>query len=58
MLGGVLGHYIQGAVTFKGALLFSVCGIFTVYSKARQFCTVKLIMKFMMLHKLPLVITM
>ena len=40
MLGGVLGHYIQGAVTFKGTLLFSVCGILTVYSKARQFCNV------------------
>ena len=26
MLGGVLGRYIQGGVTFKGALLFSVYG--------------------------------
>ena len=27
MLGGVLCRYIQGGVTFKGALLFSVYGI-------------------------------
>ena len=27
MLGGVLGRYIQGDVTLKGALLFSVYGI-------------------------------
>ena len=27
-LGGVLGRYIQGGVTFKGALLFSVSGMF------------------------------
>ena len=27
MLGGVLGRYIQGGVTFKGALLFSVYGV-------------------------------
>ena len=27
MLGGVLGRYIQGSVTFKGALLFSVYSI-------------------------------
>ena len=26
MLGGVLGHYNQGDVTFKGVLLFSVYG--------------------------------
>ena len=27
MLGGVLGCYIQGGITFKGALLFSIYGI-------------------------------
>ena len=27
MLGGVLGCHIQGGITFKGALLFSVYGI-------------------------------
>ena len=30
MLGRVLGRYIKGGVTFKGALLFSIYGIINV----------------------------
>ena len=32
MLGGVLGCYVQGGVTFKGGLLFSVYGMCVGYA--------------------------
>ena len=39
MLGGVLGSYIQGGVTFKGGLLFSVYGM-PIYIHKRILITI------------------
>ena len=40
MLGGVLGRYVQGGVTFKGTLLFSVYGryIYGIFGSMEHQC--------------------